>query len=94
MAHTLTIDPDDDTLGYLVFVDRRPVINFNRDLQAQLNLAAGTHRLVVDARGSGSTVKVTIDGGAVLKDPAGGWPVTITIPKNQTGKIVVAEFVS
>ena len=92
MAHTLTVEPDADVLAWLVFVDHRPVVDFNRDLQALLNLQPGTHRLVIDARGPGSTVKVTIDGGAVLTTPAGGWPLAVSVPGNKTGLSVVAEF--
>lgn len=92
MAYTLTIEPDDKTLGWLVFVDHRPVVDFNRDLQAFLNLDAGNHRLVVDVRGSGATVKATIDGNAVHVSPAGGWPLAVTVPNNKTGNHVVADF--
>lgn len=92
MAYTLTVEPDDDGLGWLLFIDHRPVMDFNRDLQAFLNLDPGSHRLVVDARGAGSTVKIKIDGNAQLITPAGGWPLTVTVPKNKTGLAVVAEF--
>ena len=92
MANTLSVDPDGENLGWLIFVDRRPVVDFNRDLKALLNLSLGHHRLVVDTRGSGSEIKVSIDGGAVLNDPAGGWPLTISVPKTMAGKIVVADF--
>ena len=94
MAHTLKVDPDDDVLGWLIFVDKRLVTGFNRDLEASLILKPGTHRLVVDARGSGGTVKVSIDGGAELWDPKGGWPLTVAVSKTETGEIAVAEFKS
>ena len=92
MAYTLTSDPDDDVLGWSVFVDRRPVTDFNRDFEAVLKLEPGKHRLVVDCRGAGSTIKVTVDGNAALVSPAGGWPLTVKVPNTETVEIVVAEF--
>lgn len=92
MAYTLTVEPGEDVLGWVVFVDRRPVVDFNRELKSFLHLNPGKHRLVVQADGAGSTVKVTIDGDATLEEPEGGWPLTLEVPHTKTGHHVVAEF--
>jgi hypothetical protein len=93
VAYTIAVEPDDDVLGWLVFIDQRPLLEFNRNLEKSLILEPGPHRLVVDVRGSGGTVKISIDGGARLKDPADSWPFSVAVPKTKTGKIVKTEFV-
>ena len=91
MFHTVNVDPDKNSLGWILFIDNRPVIDFNRDFEASINLAAGQHRLVVDARGGGSTVEVTIKN-ATLTQPSGAWPLKVVVPKSKTGLIDVAAF--
>lgn len=92
MAYTLVVDPNDETLAWFVFIDRRPVINFNRDFQASLNLNSGSHRVVVHAQGKGATVKVSIEGGAIMTNPAGAWPLIASVPSNKVGHSAPAEF--
>lgn len=92
MANLLRVDPSEDVLAWSIFIDRRPITNFNRDFESLVSLAEGQHRLVIDADGSGATVTVTIDG-ATLVQPAGAiWPLKLEVPDNRTGKHLVAEF--
>jgi len=48
--------------------------------------------LALDVRGSGSTFKVQIDGGAQLIVPGNGWPLTLAVPRNKSSATTVAEF--
>ncbi|CAM5276216.1 hypothetical protein ACFSUK_07740 [Sphingobium scionense] len=92
MAVLLRVDPSEDVLAWAIFIDRRPITNFNRDFESLVTLGKGEHRLVIDADGSGATVTVSIDG-ATLVQPAGAtWPLKLEVPNNRTGKHLVAEF--
>ncbi|WIA54289.1 hypothetical protein N6H05_14580 [Sphingobium sp. WTD-1] len=91
MANLLHVEPSDDVLAWAIFIDRRPITNFNRDFESLVTLAEGEHRLVIDADGSGATVTVTIDGATLL--PEGStWPLTLEVPGNRTGQHLVAKF--
>jgi hypothetical protein len=92
MAHTVTVEPDEDVQAWFVFIDHRPMIDFNRDFKGSLILQPGRHRLALDVRGSGSTFKVQIDGGAQLIVPGNGWPLTLAVPRNKSSATTVAEF--
>lgn len=91
MANLLHVEPSDDVLAWAIFIDHRPITNFNRDFETLVSLAKGQHRLVIDADGSGATVTVTIDGATLL--PEGStWPLTLDVPGNRTGQHLVAKF--
>lgn len=92
MVHTLKVDPDDKVLGWLIFIDHRPVVDFNRDMEAFLNLAPGPHRLFVNSWGRGSELKISIDGTATMTVPPGAWPLSIKVPQSKTGTDFLGEF--
>lgn len=92
MAVLLRVDPSEDVLAWAIFIDRRPITNFNRDFQSLVTLGEGHHRLVIDAHGSGATVAVTIDGATLVQPADASWPLTLEVPDNRTGKHIVAEF--
>lgn len=92
MAVLLRVDPSEDVLAWAIFIDRRPITNFNRDFQSLVTLGEGHHRLVIDAHGSGATVAVTIDGATLVQPAGASWPLTLEVPNNRTGKHLVAEF--
>lgn len=84
MAYTLKVKPGDDVIVWAVHIDGRPVVDFNRDLEAYLKLGAGEHRLTYEVRGPGSALEVDILEKPNIVQPAKAeWPFKVEVPNDR-----------
>lgn len=85
MAHILKVEAEDDE-GWTIFVDRRPIINFDKDGKASLpELPLGEHTLTYELRGAGSKLTMDIDPRPRIIVPVGAtWPVKAEITAHGT----------
>lgn len=86
MLFTLTVKPNDKLEVWFIFVDGRPVTEWNRDLQTPLRLDAGKHRLTYQLHGKGGELEISLEPNAALTTPVEAtWPYNATVPKNRAG---------
>lgn len=81
MLFTLSIKPSDDVSLWFVFVDGRPVSDWNRDFQTSLRLEAGDHRLVYQIEGADGELEINLEPNAPITTPLGeSWPYSAKVP--------------
>jgi hypothetical protein len=83
MALTLKVKPDDKVIVWAIHVDGRPVVDFNRDLEAFINVGLGEHRLTYEVRGAGSTLAIDIAERPRIVQPQAEWPFEVEVPDNR-----------
>lgn len=80
MLFTLSVKPNDDVSLWFIFVDGRPVSDWNRDLQTSLRLEGGNHRLVYEVHGDGGELEINLEPNPRLTTPIGeAWPYTAKV---------------
>lgn len=86
MMYTLTAKPNDDLEIWFVFVDGRPVTDWNRDNMSAIRLAVGNHRLTYQLHGKGGELEIDLaPTTSITTPPNSTWPYTAKVPKNRSG---------
>jgi len=80
MSRTLKVESEGGE-GWAIFVDRMPVIDFNKDGEAPVDLNVGEHSLTYEIRGSGGKITIDLEGRPRIILPVGGtWPFKAKVP--------------
>lgn len=93
MTYRLKVEAEDHE-GWALFVDRVPVIDFNEDGVAELDLGVGEHSLTYDVRGAGAKVAIDLETRPPIIVPLGAeWPFEVEIPDHASGEADRIYFV-
>lgn len=88
MSYKLKVETNDAVQTCALFLDEEPIVDFNEDGEAELQLTAGEHYFYYDVRGSGAEVSLDLEGEREVEiiEPAAEWPFEIKVPDDRTGE--------
>lgn len=85
MLYTLSVKPNDELTLWFLFLDGRPIVDWNRDLETGVRLETGKHRLTYQLHGEGGELEFSLEPTAQITTPIGAsFPYTAKIPQNRT----------